>query len=110
MKKSFFQIVLTYIKREWIWAVFIGYELVAVVLAMFTKIDIAIPCLFTKLTGTECPGCGMTRATMSIMKFDFERAWHFNKLSFVILPILVTLILMDFKKFYKSQTIEPIEG
>ncbi len=110
MKKSSLSIVLAYIKREWIWAAFIGYELIAVILAMFTKLDIAIPCLFTKLTGTECLGCGMTRATMSIMKFDFERAWHFNKLSFIVLPILVTMIIMDFKKFYKSKMIEPIEG
>ncbi|MEY2937812.1 MAG: hypothetical protein RL062_401 [Bacteroidota bacterium] len=110
MRKSFLPIVWAYIKREWIWAVFIGYELVAVILAMFTKIDIAIPCLFTKLTGTECLGCGMTRATMSILKFDFERAWHFNKLSFIVLPILAAMIFFDFKKFYKSKVNEPIEG
>lgn len=100
--KNFIRIVWAYIKKEWIWSVFIGYELIAVVLAMFSTIDIAIPCLFTKLTGTECLGCGMTRATMSIMKFDLERAWHFNKLSFIVLPLLVTLIIIDFKKFYKT--------
>ncbi len=100
--KNFIRIVWAYIKKEWIWSVFIGYELIAVVLAMFTTIDIAIPCLFTKLTGTECLGCGMTRATMSMMKFDFERAWHFNKLSFIVLPLLVTFIIIDFKKFYKT--------
>jgi hypothetical protein len=97
------QVALAYIKKEWIWSVFIGYELMAVVLAMFTRIDIAIPCLFTKMTGTECLGCGMTRATMSMMQFDFERAWHFNKLSFIVMPLLLALIALDFKKFYKSE-------
>ena len=97
------QVISAYIKKEWIWSVFIGYELIAVVLALFTPIDMAIPCLFTKLTGTECLGCGMTRATMSIIQFDFERAWHFNKLSFVVLPLLVALIALDFKKFYKTE-------
>jgi hypothetical protein len=97
------QVVAAYIKREWIWSLFIGYELFAVVLAMFTRIDIAIPCLFTKMTGTECLGCGMTRATMSMMQFDFERAWHFNKLSFIVMPLLLILIAFDFKKFYKSE-------
>ncbi len=96
-------VIWAYIKKEWIWSVFIGYELFAVVLAMFSRIDIAIPCLFTKMTGTECLGCGMTRATMSMIKFDFERAWHFNKLSFVVIPLLITLIALDFKKFYKSE-------
>lgn len=97
------QLALAYIKKEWIWSLFIGYELMAVVLAMFTSIDIAIPCLFTKMTGTECLGCGMTRATMSMMQFDFERAWHFNKLSFIVMPLLLSLIALDFKKFYKSE-------
>jgi hypothetical protein len=55
------------------------------------------------MTGTECLGCGMTRATMSMIKFDFERAWHFNKLSFIVIPLLITLIALDFKKFYKSE-------
>jgi hypothetical protein len=101
--KKITQVALAYIKKEWIWSVFIGYELMAVLLAMFTRIDIAIPCLFTKMTGTECLGCGMTRATMSMMQFDFERAWHFNKLSFFVMPLLLALIALDFKKFYKSE-------
>lgn len=39
--------------------------------------------------GVECPGCGMTRATMHMMHLDFKAAWHFNWLSFFIIPLLL---------------------
>ena len=40
------------------------------------------------LLNIECLGCGMTRACMHIIHFDFETAWNFNKLSFIVFPIL----------------------
>jgi hypothetical protein len=39
----------------------------------------------------DCPGCGLTRATMHILHFDFVNAWAFNKLSFFIFPFLVMI-------------------
>jgi hypothetical protein len=36
----------------------------------------------------ECIGCGMTRATQHLIHFDFKTAWKFNKLTFVISPLL----------------------
>lgn len=48
----------------------------------------------------ECYGCGMTRATMHLIHFDFQEAWVFNKLSFIALPLLimfwVKLLLKEF--------------
>jgi len=40
------------------------------------------------LLGEECPGCGMTRACMHLIHFDFEEAFNFNLLSFIVFPIL----------------------
>jgi hypothetical protein len=43
---------------------------------------------------------GMTRAVMHLLHFDFETAAGFNKLSFIVLPILiivwVKLLLKEF--------------
>lgn len=39
----------------------------------------------------ECLGCGITRGIMHLIHFDFKVAWQFNKLSFVVLPILIYL-------------------
>ncbi len=38
--------------------------------------------------GEECPGCGMTRACMHLIHFDFTEAYYHNALSFVVFPIL----------------------
>ena len=41
---------------------------------------VALPCLFRKFTGLLCPGCGNTRAAMSLLKFDFSCAFTYNPL------------------------------
>jgi hypothetical protein len=48
-------------------------------------------CLSVLLLDIECYGCGMTRAVMHLMHFDFQAAWSFNKLSFIVFPLLVFL-------------------
>jgi hypothetical protein len=46
-------------------------------------------CLFKNVTGHECYGCGMTRAVLSAMHFQFENAFRFNKLVVIVLPLLI---------------------
>lgn len=48
-------------------------------------------CLLKNLFGIECWGCGITRAVVSVMYFDFESAWGYNRLVVVVLPLLVYL-------------------
>ena len=43
-----------------------------------------LPCIFNKITGFYCPGCGMTRAVNSCFKFKFYQALRFNALLFII--------------------------
>lgn len=46
-------------------------------------------CLFLNITGHECYGCGMTRAVISAIHFRFDDAFHYNRLSPVVLPLLI---------------------
>ena len=46
-------------------------------------------CLFKNLTGHECWGCGITRAVVSVVQFDFAAALHYNKLIVIVFPLLV---------------------
>ncbi|HIA37160.1 MAG TPA: DUF2752 domain-containing protein [Flavobacteriales bacterium] len=50
-------------------------------------------CISVVLFDKECYGCGMTRAIMHIIHFDFQRALDFNRLGFVVFPLLVMLWL-----------------
>lgn len=51
--------------------------------------SIRIPCIFYELTSFLCPGCGITRMCVSIIRLDFASAFGYNKFVFVTLPVLV---------------------
>jgi hypothetical protein len=58
-------------------------------------------CLFKNIVGIECWGCGITRALVSAIQFDFLSAWLYNKLIVIVLPFLVyvwgNLIYRDYR-------------
>lgn len=46
-------------------------------------------CTFRKLTGLNCPGCGMTRATVAALHGQLGAAWRFNPLGMLLLPLVI---------------------
>lgn len=52
-----------------------------------------IPCVFHLITGLNCPGCGTSRMLLALLKLDFGRAFSYNRVMFVLLPVLLFLIL-----------------
>lgn len=50
--------------------------------------NLGIPCVFRKLTGYQCPGCGMTHAMLALWDGDFDAALQYNALSITVLPII----------------------
>lgn len=46
-------------------------------------------CLFRRLTGAYCPTCGLTRATLALVRGDIRRAHRFHPL--VLVPPAVAL-------------------
>jgi hypothetical protein len=48
---------------------------------------LAVPCPFYKLTGCYCPGCGITRAALSLLSGDVEQAFRYNALIFALAPL-----------------------
>ncbi|MDZ4668882.1 MAG: DUF2752 domain-containing protein [bacterium] len=60
-------------------------------------------CLSVIFFNHECYGCGMTRGIMHLIHFNFEEAWAFNKLSFVVFPLLVYMLLWEiYTRFLKK--------
>ena len=56
---------------------------------LYNLFGIGIPCIFHKITGLYCPGCGITRAIFSLFRFDFVSAIKYNFLLFLIFPFLI---------------------
>lgn len=55
-------------------------------------------CLFRNLFGTECYGCGMTRALFSLLHLDFGAAWEYNRLVVIVAPLLAYLYVKEVVK------------
>ena len=67
----------------------------AIVVIMYL---LEIRCFFNLLFGITCPGCGITRAYISLLRLDFAAAFEYNPM-FWSVPILGVLYLFDGKLF-----------
>ena len=59
-------------------------------------------CLFKNLFGIECYGCGITKAIIASIQLDFIRAFNYNKLIVVVMPLIVYLWGKEIVKYVKN--------
>ena len=52
-------------------------------------------CIFLKLTGFYCPGCGATRATYYLLHGNILSAFSYNQLYVLFLPFMVYLYILN---------------
>lgn len=57
-----------------------------------SKYHIMLPCLFFRITGYLCPGCGITRCLICLTKGNFYQAFCYNKLFFLLMPFFIAYI------------------
>ena len=50
------------------------------------------PCPFHLLTGLDCPGCGVTRMCLALLRLDLSAAWSANPGMLVLSPLLLGLL------------------
>ena len=53
-------------------------------------------CVFYKLTGLYCPGCGSGRASAALLHLDFAAAFKHNLLYVLLLPFIVYYLLKQY--------------
>ena len=58
-------------------------------------------CLILRVVGIHCPGCGMTRAFLALLRLDFSAAWGYHPMVFA-LPLMYLYFLFDGKFFSKK--------
>lgn len=68
--------------------------LVFIIGSYILKIDI---CPFKRIFGIPCPSCGMTRAYVSLLKFDVHDAFFYHPLFFSIPIILIIIAISKYK-------------
>ena len=63
-----------------------------------------LPCLFHSVTDVPCPGCGMTRACLSLSHGQFTDALRYHPFSFVIvgLAIIIAIFPSRFKDVWSG--------
>ena len=50
---------------------------------LLAQIGSGIPCVFNRITGLQCPGCGNSRAALALLRLDLAAAYRYNPLCFL---------------------------
>lgn len=50
-----------------------------------------IPCLFRLATGLQCPGCGVSRMCLALLRLDLAGAWQANPALLCLTPLLIAI-------------------
>lgn len=65
--------------------------IIASIILIYLLLDVfVIGCPIKLLTGLSCPGCGMTRAYLSLLNLDIKKAFAYHPL----FPLPIILLLM----------------
>jgi len=81
--------VFSFFRENIIVVLVVLYFVLSVLLKLLSGIDFLIPCLWKTFFGFECSGCGITSSIIEIIKGNFLIAWELNKITFLILPLLL---------------------
>ena len=60
-------------------------------------------CIYKLITGNECFNCGMTRAFLSILHCDFNKAISYNANSIIIFPLTLFIYIYSWYKFVRKK-------
>ncbi|MGJ8685409.1 MAG: DUF2752 domain-containing protein [Nonlabens sp.] len=65
-----------------------------------------LPCMSKKLTGADCPGCGIQRSIAFLLKGEFSEAFFMYP---GIYPLIFLLVFLTFDWFFKIKHGETIK-
>lgn len=98
--KVYFKILWNFIKKYYIPIILL------VAYGLITNYFHVCNCPIKLMIGFPCPGCGMTRACLSILRLDFVSAFRYNPFVFV-LPFIMWIIIFNerpiISKLYNSK-------
>ena len=63
---------------------------------------IGLPCPFHALTGLSCPGCGLSRMLLSLVRGDPVSAFGYNPFLFITAPFLLVYLAVSEVKYIRQ--------
>lgn len=79
--------------------------LAGILYAVFVRLTgLAVPCIFRTLTGWLCPGCGITRACLSLIKGNVHASFSYNPFLYIAGPCIIYLIVRGDLNYIKKDT------
>ena len=81
------------------------YAILLVIIYILTmEIIFHKTCIFQILFHIDCPGCGLTRATISLFKGNIKESLHYN---YSCIFWLITILLFIIDRYIKPLKIKP---
>lgn len=80
----------------------LGLLALAALLAFLFANGVSVGCVFKRLTGLQCPGCGNTRATFALLRLDLLEMLRFNLLYPLEIYYLARVYLVCSKNYVKT--------
>ena len=63
---------------------------------------LGIPCVIHEITGLKCPGCGVTRMLLALIRLDFRTAFGYNAVLLCMLPLLAALLAVSVIRYIRT--------
>ena len=58
-------------------------------LALLSAVTLGWNCPVQHFTGVPCPGCGLSRAAVALLRLDFHTAFRYHPMVFVLPPVVL---------------------
>lgn len=65
-----------------------------------------IPCWIHAVTGLDCPGCGVSRMFLALLRLDLVAAARYNLFVLCLLPVGLVLFLYKARQYVKTGSTE----
>lgn len=82
------------------------FKIIAFVIVSGIILLVFYHCPFLYFFGIPCPGCGMTRALLSMIRLDFKEAFYYHPLFVMVIIAAIYVLLKQTGKVRMSKTAE----